>query len=53
MSTEAERPPPQGGTASLAPAAPASARAQTFAIGAGAAAGTAAVVAAEPAGPRA
>jgi hypothetical protein len=45
MSTEAKSPPPRGGTAILAPAAPASARAQTFAIGAGAAvaAGIAAV----------
>jgi hypothetical protein len=62
MSTEAESPPPRDGTAIPAPAAPASARAQTFAIGAGAAvaAGIAAVfipraaaVMAEPAGPRA
>jgi hypothetical protein len=37
MSTEAESPPPRGATAILAPAAPASALAQTFAIGAGAA----------------
>ena len=42
MSTEAESPPPRGGTAILAPAAPASARAQTAVIGAAAAAGIAA-----------